>query len=83
MRLHGTGYWFFRNRTLEAADRLHQRGQGRIAINKDKLFYSSLPGSMAAGKLRGHDSKVQVGGPIVILLSQALIYRILGGNSEW
>lgn len=47
---HGTGYWFFRNRTLEAADRYangvklpewrHTAG-GSIggAIKKDKLFY--------------------------------------------
>ncbi len=48
--VHGTGYWFFRNRTLEAADRYsngvkapewrHTVG-GSIGgpIKKDKLFY--------------------------------------------
>ncbi len=48
--LHGTGYWFFRNRTLNATDRYanglnapewrHQAG-GSLggAIKKDKLFY--------------------------------------------
>lgn len=47
--LHGTGYWFFRNRTLNARDRYsainppeyrHQAG-GSVggAIKKDKLFY--------------------------------------------
>ena len=48
-QVHGTGYWFFRNRTLNATDRYstinppearHQLG-GSIggAIRKDKLFY--------------------------------------------
>ncbi len=47
---HGTGYWFFRNRTLEAADRYsngvkapewrHTAGSSvGGAIKKDKLFY--------------------------------------------
>jgi hypothetical protein len=48
--VHGTGYWFFRNRTLEAADRYsnglkapewrHTAGASvGGAIKKDKLFY--------------------------------------------
>jgi hypothetical protein len=48
--IHGTGYWFFRNRTLEAADRYsngvktpeyrHTSGVSLGgAIKKDKLFY--------------------------------------------
>lgn len=47
--LHGTGYWFFRNRTLNARDRFattnppewrHQMGASLGgAIKKDKLFY--------------------------------------------
>ncbi len=48
--MHGTGYWFFRNRTLEAADRYangvkapewrHTAGASvGGAIKKDKLFY--------------------------------------------
>jgi hypothetical protein len=48
--VHGTGYWFFRNRTLEAADRYsngikapewrHTAGSSvGGAIKKDKLFY--------------------------------------------
>jgi hypothetical protein len=48
--VHGTGYWFFRNRTLEAADRYsngvkapewrHTAGASLGgAITKDKLFY--------------------------------------------
>ena len=47
--LHGTGYWFFRNRTLNARDRYatlnppewrHQMGASvGGAIKKDKLFY--------------------------------------------
>ena len=48
--MHGTGYWFFRNRTLEAADRYangvkapewrHTAGASVGGpIKKDKLFY--------------------------------------------
>ena len=49
--VHGTGYWFFRNRTLNAARPLRQRlsilpngahqagAQLGGAIKKDKLFY--------------------------------------------
>jgi outer membrane receptor protein involved in Fe transport len=48
-QIHGTGYWFFRNRTLNARDRyavinpqdIRKQGGGSLggAIIKDKLFY--------------------------------------------